>query len=95
MKRVLSGLVAARELRSVKLGKTGDHVPTLSELLERVDGKVGLVLELKGIFGEDEGFVAAVLKTLSQYKGDVAIMSFNHWLLARCTTARLTTFRWV
>jgi glycerophosphoryl diester phosphodiesterase len=73
---------SARELRSVRLGKTGDHVPTLSELLERVDGKVGLVLELKGIFGEDEGFAAAVLKTLSQYKGDVAIMSFNHWLLA-------------
>lgn len=73
---------SARELQSVRLGKTGDHVPTLNQLLKLVDGKAGLVLELKGIAGEDDGFVAAVLETLSRYNGDVAVMSFNHWLLA-------------
>jgi glycerophosphoryl diester phosphodiesterase len=50
-------------------------------LLELVAGKVGLVLELKGIAGEDEGFVEAVLEVLKGYEGPVAIMSFNHWLL--------------
>jgi glycerophosphoryl diester phosphodiesterase len=71
----------AAALGNIHLGGTGDTVPTLRQLLELVAGKVGLVLELKGIAGEDEGFVEAVLEVLKGYEGPVAIMSFNHWLL--------------
>jgi glycerophosphoryl diester phosphodiesterase len=71
----------AKSLQTIHIGGTQDHVPTLKELLDLVAGKVGLVIELKGIAGEDDGFVAAVLEALKDYHGPVALMSFNHWLL--------------
>ncbi|ASY62791.1 Glycerophosphoryl diester phosphodiesterase [Sinorhizobium sojae CCBAU 05684] len=71
----------AAELGLLSVGGTGDKVPTLSQLLRLVDGRVPLVLELKGRKGDDEGFAAAVLDTLEGYKGPVALMSFDHWLL--------------
>jgi glycerophosphoryl diester phosphodiesterase len=69
------------ELRALRVGGTGDHPPTLRELLELVDGRVPLVIELKGIPGHDGGLVAAVSKLLSNYRGPAAIMSFDHWLI--------------
>lgn len=72
----------ASELTRISLGGSADTVPTLEALLDLVGGRVGLVLELKGMAGDDDGFVAAVLKQLEGYDGPVAIMSFNHWLLA-------------
>ncbi len=71
----------AAELGLLSVGGTRDKVPTLSQLLRLVDGRVPLVLELKGRKGDDEGFAAAVLDTLEGYKGPVALMSFDHWLL--------------
>lgn len=71
----------AAELGLLSIGGTKDKVPTLSQLLRLVDGRVPLVLELKGRMGDDEGFAAAVLDTLETYKGHVALMSFDHWLL--------------
>lgn len=71
----------AAELQALKVGGTGDHVPRLSELFDLVRGKVPLVVELKGIAGHDEGLVEAVAAALKAYKGKVAIMSFDHWLI--------------
>ena len=71
----------AAELRTLKVGGTRDHVPTLTELLDLVRGKVPLVIELKGIAGHDDGLVEAVGAQLKNYKGKVAIMSFDHWLI--------------
>ena len=71
----------AAELATIAIGGSQDRIPTLAQLLNLTGGRSGLVLELKGIAGEDDGFVAAVLETLSGYDGPVAIMSFNHWLL--------------
>lgn len=72
----------ARALQKIKLSGSTDHIPTLAQLLDLVDGKVGLVLELKGIAGEETGFVEGVLDALKAYDGPVAIMSFKHRLLA-------------
>ena len=71
----------AGELAALRIGGTFDHVPTLAELLKLVDGRVPLVIELKGIPGHDEGLVAKVGAALRDYKGKVAIMSFDHWLI--------------
>ena len=71
----------AAELRALKVGGTGDHVPALAELLDLVRGKVPLVIELKGVAGHDEGLVEAVAAQLKNYKGEVAVMSFDHWLI--------------
>ncbi|MCP4074241.1 MAG: glycerophosphodiester phosphodiesterase [Hyphomicrobiales bacterium] len=70
-----------RQLRDMRIGQSLDHIPTLAELLQLTDGKVGLVLELKGVVGEDEGFVEQVAKALSGYQGPAVIMSFSHWLV--------------
>lgn len=71
----------AAEFGALKVGGTGDHVPTLAELLALVRGRVPLVIELKGIPGKDEGLVAKVANALRAYPGEVAIMSFDHWLI--------------
>ncbi len=71
----------AAELGALKVGGTSDHVPTLREMLDLVDGRVPLVVELKGIPGRDQGLVARVGAMLKRYKGKAAIMSFDHWLV--------------
>jgi glycerophosphoryl diester phosphodiesterase len=71
----------AAELGALKIGGTDDHVPTLREMLDLVDGRVPLVIELKGIPGHDAGLVRAVGDLLKSYHGKAAIMSFDHWLI--------------
>lgn len=69
------------ELGLMSIGGTADKVPSLKQLLKLVDGKVPLVLELKGRKGDDDGFAETVIETLEGYKGPVALMSFDVWLL--------------
>lgn len=71
----------AAELGKIAIGTTSDTIATLRQLLAVTAGKVGLVLELKGLAGEDDGFVAAVERDLASYDGPAALMSFNHWLV--------------
>jgi glycerophosphoryl diester phosphodiesterase len=54
----------SRELGLIAVGGTSDKVPTLRQLLDLVEGKVPLVLELKGREADDEGFAEAVLEVL-------------------------------
>lgn len=60
---------------------SNDKIHSLDEHLELTAGRVPLLLEFKGIAGEDNGMVKAVAKSLKSYKGPVAIMSFNHWIV--------------
>lgn len=69
------------EIATLRVGGTQDHPPTLGELLKLVDGRVPLVIEVKGTPGRDEGLVAAVGRHLKNYEGKAAIMSFDHWLI--------------
>jgi glycerophosphoryl diester phosphodiesterase len=69
------------EFADMRIGGTGDHPPSLMELLDLVGGRVPLVIELKGIPGHDDGLVAAVARLLERYDGPAAIMSFDHWLI--------------
>lgn len=69
------------ELGLLSIGGTKDKIPTLKQLLQLCDGKVPLVLELKGREGDDDGFAESVLEVLEGYKGPVALMSFDRWLL--------------
>jgi glycerophosphoryl diester phosphodiesterase len=71
----------ARELSALRVGGTGDHPPTLKEMLDLVDGRVPLVVELKGTPGRDAGLVERACALLHGYRGEVAIMSFDHWLI--------------
>jgi glycerophosphoryl diester phosphodiesterase len=71
----------AVEMAALSIGGTADHAPTLQELLDLVAGRVPLVIELKGIPGKDEGLVEKVCALLRSYRGEAAIMSFDHWLI--------------
>lgn len=71
----------AAELGLLTIGGTADKVPTLRQLLGLVKGRVPLVLELKGRKGDDDGFAMAVLDTIENYEGPIALMSFDQWLL--------------
>jgi glycerophosphoryl diester phosphodiesterase len=75
--------LTAEELAALTIGGTQDRVPTLQAVLEQIAGRVPLVIELKGIAGHDEGLVAAVGRLLAAYRGEAAIMSFDHWLVRR------------
>ena len=74
------------EATALHVGGTADHVPTLRQMLDLVDGRVPVVIELKGIEGRDDGLVAAVAKELASYAGEAAIMSFDHHLIRRFKT---------
>lgn len=71
----------AAELGAIPLtgGKAG--IPTFSEILARVAGKVPLLIEMKdqdGAMGENVGILErAAAAELARYNGDVAVMSFN------------------
>lgn len=77
----------AAEMQALTVGGTADRVPTLAELLELVAGRVPLVIELKGIPGHDAGLVGKVAEQLRAYRGEAAIMSFDHWLVREFPTA--------
>lgn len=74
--------MAAEELTSLRIGGTQDRIPTFGQLLRQVDGKVGLVVELKTPHENDIAvFARAVLADLKGYEGNVALMSFDAGLV--------------
>lgn len=63
------------ELKSLRLFGTENTIPTLSEVLEVVDGKTPLLIEIKD--QPDKTVVEDTIKLLRNYKGDFALQSFN------------------
>ena len=72
----------AADLRQTRLGGTADRIPTLAETLERVAGRVPVVIEMKGSGARKPELAQAVAKDLAGYGGPVAVMSFDHELIA-------------
>ncbi len=65
------------EIKRLAIRHSTDTVQTLAELLEQVNGKVPLIIELKSHWDGDERLAARALEVLSHYAGDHAIMSFD------------------
>ena len=64
------------ELKDLRLNKTSYSIPTFAEVLNFVNGKVPLLIELKtSFFGRK--LEKEVLRLLKGYKGEYAIQSFN------------------
>ena len=73
---------SAEELKKIKLLGTGNTIPTFREVLELVDGKIPLLVEIK----EFDGSYKATEKTaeiLKEYKGPFIVESFNPMALRR------------
>lgn len=68
------------ELKFLSLANTEQKIPTLKEVLTLVDGKVPLLVELKGE-NLDSSLCPKVAELLKEYKGDYCIESFNPLLL--------------
>jgi len=63
-------------LKSLKLLDTDEEIPTLEEVLDFVDGRVPIVIELK-VNDHDGELEAEVMKFLHFYEGEYTIQSFN------------------
>jgi len=68
--------VFSSELSSLMLADTDFSIPTLEQVLELVDGKVPLLIEIKNE-GKAGKLEEIVCKHLKGYKGEFAIESFN------------------
>ena len=68
------------ELRRYRLVGTNYGIPTLKEVLKSVDGRVPLLIELKGENG-DTSLCKAAVKLLDTYGGAYSVESFNPLLL--------------
>ncbi len=72
------------EFKALPMRGTDAKVPTLEELLDLVDGRVGLIVEMKSLFPRhaDERLVERVAALLSRYQGPVVTKSFDPEQLA-------------
>jgi glycerophosphoryl diester phosphodiesterase len=80
-----SGLVKAHKtqhLQKIPIKDSTDKMQTLDELLEQVNGKVPLVIELKTHWDGDIALALRALKVLENYKGHYCLMSFDQDLVA-------------
>lgn len=68
------------QLQELKLAGTCEKIPTFSQVLKLVDGRVPLLVELKGETF-DTALCEKVAELLTEYKGPYCIESFNPLLL--------------
>jgi glycerophosphoryl diester phosphodiesterase len=64
-------------LKAVRFRNGEAGIPTLQDLLDLVDGRVPLVIEIKSTWSEDRRLEAAVATILCTYIGPIAVMSFD------------------
>lgn len=62
-------------IKSLNILDTNEKIPTLTEVLETVNGRVPLLIEIKN--QPDKNIVKDTLKALKDYNGEYAIQSFN------------------
>jgi len=67
-------------IKNIKLFNSNETIPTLSDVLKLVRGKVPLLIEIKN--HEEIGlFEELIVKQLEEYKGEFSICSFNYHIL--------------
>ena len=71
----------ASELKQLRLSGSEHQIPTFDEVLELVDGKVPLLIELKD--QPNRNYVQIVVERLKNYKGEFALQSFNPLLIKK------------
>ncbi|MCR4940126.1 MAG: hypothetical protein K5930_08490 [Treponemataceae bacterium] len=71
------------EAKTLRLEGSEEQIPSFDEVLELVDGKVPLIIELKSFRGNYKSLASAVMTRLDSYKGSFCIESFD----PRCVLA--------
>ena len=78
------------ELNALRLAGTDEVIPTVAAFLDLVAGRVPVVMELKGLGGdEDARYVAQLAPVIERYSGALALMSFDEWLIDQMLDAAL------
>jgi glycerophosphoryl diester phosphodiesterase len=65
------------EIGSLSLKGTSDHIPTLSEFLDVIAGRVPLICEIKSRFDGSIAAVQRVAEVIASYEGQIALKSFD------------------
>ena len=65
------------EAKAFKLEESEEHIPEFREVLELIDGRIPMIIELKPRDGNHEELTDAVVRALEGYKGLYCIESFN------------------
>lgn len=73
--------LTAEELSELRLADTDEHIPTFSEVLSLVGGRVPLLIELKGE-SLDTSLCEKLATLLEGYEGEYCIESFNPLLIS-------------
>ena len=60
-----------------RLSDSAEHIPSLVDLLDLVDGRVPLLIEVKARGGNSSRITKAVVEKLAAYEGPVGVMSFD------------------
>jgi len=63
-------------ISKLRLAESDQHIPTLTEVLEVVNGRVPIMIEIKST-GSVGALEQGVLAALSEYRHEAAIVSFN------------------
>ena len=74
--------LTARELGALPLLGGPDRIPTLRQVLERVDGRALLLVEIKAQPDGMEALQARTAELLARYEGPAAVISFSSEALA-------------
>lgn len=72
--------LTAEELQQLSLAGTDQNIPTFTQVLSLINGRVPILVELKGE-NFDTSLCPKVAALLSAYKGDYCIESFNPLLI--------------
>jgi glycerophosphoryl diester phosphodiesterase len=82
-----------KELQSMGFKAGSDRVQSLGELLDQVNGKATLVIELKSHWDGDQALTHRALEVLQHYNGPYALMSFDPEMIACVAERSLNTVR--
>lgn len=65
------------ELKQIRFKHSAEQIPTLSELVSLVDGRVPLVIELKPQWDGDQTLARRTAEVMAGYRGAYCLMSFD------------------
>jgi glycerophosphoryl diester phosphodiesterase len=73
---------SAHDLTQILLDGGGDTIPTLTQVIDQVDGRVPILVEIKNQGRTVGGLEARVAECLTSYSGAAAVQSFNPYSMA-------------
>jgi glycerophosphoryl diester phosphodiesterase len=72
----------AAELTEMALAATQDRIPTLRAFLDRIAGRVAVIVEIKSRFDGNMGLTRRTAEIASRYDGPLALKSFDPRIVA-------------